>query len=641
MLKAAASLIVASTLVVSAISPVAGLEDGGRIELEDPIRVVDTRVGSRVTARVLGSGVLNVWVLDPVGPGTATVHPCGATPPADETTFRLTSSQDTKYARFATSESTCLTSTVPLHVIVDQEGTVAPAPSATGEQYVALSTPETLWSEASTEPQQTIRIPHPERLSDGATAAVISLDAIAASGPGFLTAHSCDRPRPRASDVAYRTDRAANIAIVPLEAGADLCVYVFRPVHVRVKLLGELAPTGPDTTALPPSWRYQPGDFPAPSLRSIVPERVLDTRIGQGRPGTSKVEPNEVVELSFGALVGPQTTAVVLNVTLTETEKAGFVTAWPCGGDRPTVSNLNFVAGETVPNLVVSKLSPGGTICLSGIARAHLIADLNGTYESDGGLLANPVRPTRILDTREALGVPTTTKLAAGQVLELDVVDGETVPERAGAVTVNVTATEPIDRGFVTVFPCDQQRPTASNLNYAAGQSVANLVTAKLSSSGTLCFYSRVDTHLIADVAAWYGVEEPAGLVDLEPKRLLDTREAVGIPTTTKIEAGQFVELDVAGRGGVGSNALAAVLNLTVTQPEARGFLTAWPCDESRPTVSNVNYAAGETNPNLATVKLSADGKVCLYTLRRAHIVADVAGYLTDEPIDTVGLALS
>ena len=546
-----------------------------------------------------------------------------------------------KYARFATSESTCLTSNVPLHVIVDRAGTVAPTPSATRDQYVALTTPETLWSEASATPQQTIRIPRPAELSDTATAAVISLDAIAASDRGFLSAHSCDRPRPMVADVGYGADRAANVAIVPLEAGADLCVYAHTPVHVRIKLLGELAATGPDATALPPSWRYQPGEFPGPSLRSIVPERVLDTRIGQGRPGTSKVEPNEVVELSFGDLVGPQTTAVVLNVTVTETESAGFVAAWPCGGDRPIVSNLNFVAGETVPNLVVSKLSPAGTICLSGIARAHLIADLNGTYETDGGLLANPVRPTRILDTRQAIGVPTTTKLAAGQVLELDVVDGKTVPEQAGAVTVNVTATEPIARGFITAFACDQQRPTASNLNFAPEQSVANLVTAKLSQNGTLCFYSLVDTHLIADVAAWYGVEEPAGLIDLDPVRLLDTRKAVGIPTTTKIEARRFIELQVAGRGGVGSDALAAVLNLTVTQPEDRGFVTAWPCDEARPTVSNVNYAAGETNPNLATVKLSADGKVCLYTLRRAHLIADVAGYFTDEPIDTVGLALS
>ena len=43
--------------------------------------------------------------------------------------------------------------------------------------------------------------------------------------------------------------------------------------------------------------------------------------------------------------------------------------------------------------------------------------------------------------------------------------------------------------------------------------------------------------------------------------------------------------------------------------------------------MSNVNYAAGETNPNLATVKLSADGKVCLYTLRRAHLIAQMWGH--------------
>ena len=107
--------------------------------------------------------------------------------------------------------------------------------------------------------------------------------------------------------------------------------------------------------------------------------------------------PDEVVELDFGSLVGPLTTAVVLNVTAVQPDRAGYLTVWPCGGDRPLVSNLNFDPNEIVPNLVVSKLGPGGTVCLSGIAATHLFADLSGTYEADGGLHAVPVTPTRVL----------------------------------------------------------------------------------------------------------------------------------------------------------------------------------------------------------------------------------------------------
>lgn len=54
----------------------------------------------------------------------------------------------------------------------------------------------------------------------------------------------------------------------------------------------------------------------------------------------------------------------------------------------------------------------------------------------------------------------------------------------------------------------------------------------------------------------------------------------------------------------------------------------------------HISVTTGETNSDLVTVKLAADGTVCLYTLARAHLLADVAGYLTDQPIDGQALTL-
>ncbi len=54
--------------------------------------------------------------------------------------------------------------------------------------------------------------------------------------------------------------------------------------------------------------------------------------------------------------------AVVLNVTVTQPTSHGFLTVWPEGAARPTVSNLNFGAGETIPNLVVVKVGSGGQV---------------------------------------------------------------------------------------------------------------------------------------------------------------------------------------------------------------------------------------------------------------------------------------
>jgi hypothetical protein len=169
---------------------------------------------------------------------------------------------------------------------------------------------------------------------------------------------------------------------------------------------------------------------------------------------------------------------------------------------------------------------------------------------------------------------------------------------------------------------------------------VPNLVTAKLSNDGKLCLFTQTTTHLVADVAAWYGVGRPAGLVDLEPVRILDTRAPIGVPLAGSVPAGQFVRLQVAGRGGVADDADAVVMNVTVTEPSASGFVTVWPCDRSMPTVSNLNYTAGDTRPNLATVKLAADGTVCLYTMATAHLIADVSGYLTEDPVDGLALTL-
>ena len=70
--------------------------------------------------------------------------------------------------------------------------------------------------------------------------------------------------------------------------------------------------------------------------------------------------------------------AVVLNVTVTGTTGAGFVTVWPCGAAMPLASNLNYVGGETVPNAVITQLGSGGSVCLYTNNATDLVVDING-----------------------------------------------------------------------------------------------------------------------------------------------------------------------------------------------------------------------------------------------------------------------
>jgi hypothetical protein len=459
---------------------------------------------------------------------------------------------------------------------------------------------------------------------------------------GFATIHRCTGPN-QAPDATYGAGTESRIVALPLLTGPSdsLCLTVFGDAYVTVDLIGWLTKNGPDPTALPPMWSTVETEVPEPGLEAIVPERILDTRNAIGWPDTSKVAADEVVELYFDDLITFDTTAVSLNVTVTGTETPGFLTVWPCDEAMPNTSNLNFGVGTTRANQVVAPLSADGTVCVWVNSDTHLLADVTGTFEFAGGQPASAITPERILDTRNGIGVPSALLNPAGSTVQLQVTGRGGVPASGvTAATFNVTAVQPLAPGFVTVWPCDSPRPETSNLNHGTGGAVPNLVTVKLAANGTVCLYSSAPTHLLADVGAWFGPGASSGLVELTPDRLLDTRNGIGAPKG-EVAAGGTVTLQVTGRGGVRVDATAVVLNVTATGTGAAGFATVWPCDAARPTVSNLNFAAADTVPNSVAVRLSPAGTVCLFTDARTHLIADVAGFFTDQPttalVDVLG----
>ncbi|MEZ5219130.1 MAG: hypothetical protein R2715_21700 [Ilumatobacteraceae bacterium] len=324
-----------------------------------------------------------------------------------------------------------------------------------------------------------------------------------------------------------------------------------------------------------------------------------------------------------------------MNVTVTGGQGDGYLTVWPCDQDRPVASNLNFTANQDVANLVTVRLSTLKQVCIVASAATHVLADLAGTYEYDSGSVSSAITPTRVLDTRAGTGAPSA-KLSANGTLTLQVAGAAGVPsEGATAVTMNVTVTQPETDGYLTVWPCDESRPEASNLNFLAGQDIPNLVTVKLSASGTVRFFSTATTHLIADASMWYSPEATAGFVDVAPERVLDTRLGIGAPAT-KLEgnAADALVLQVTGEAGIPVSGVTAVtMNVTVTQPDTDGYLTVWPCDRPRPEASNLNFVAGQDVPNLVVVQLSATGTVCMFSTATTHVLADAAGYSTATPV--------
>ena len=205
---------------------------------------------------------------------------------------------------------------------------------------------------------------------------------------------------------------------------------------------------------------------------------------------------------------------------LTNAVGSGFVTVWPCDAPRPIASNLNYTAGATVPNAVVTKLAADGTACLFALTGVDLVVDVEGAFSMTAAYTA--LTPDRVFDSRDGQ-TDTAPNLAAGHNVVLHLAGRSGVPADASAVVLNVTVTNPLGAGFVTVWPCDQPRPMASNLNYSNGQTVPNAVVTKLAAEGSVCLFALTAADLVVDVEGAFTAT--AGYVPVTPSRLLDTRD--------------------------------------------------------------------------------------------------------------------
>ncbi|MEX2625601.1 MAG: hypothetical protein WD225_01890, partial [Ilumatobacteraceae bacterium] len=128
----------------------------------------------------------------------------------------------------------------------------------------------------------------------------------------------------------------------------------------------------------------------------------------------------------------------------------------------------------------------------------HLVVDLAASFTAASGATLNPMVAGRISDSRTA-----GTALAAGETFELPLVGGGLAPADTVAAALNVTVTDATDAGYLTVHPCGQDRPEASNVNFAAGTWIANHVTASVG-DGAVCFSTSASIHLVVDVAGTY-----------------------------------------------------------------------------------------------------------------------------------------
>ena len=113
-----------------------------------------------------------------------------------------------------------------------------------------------------------------------------------------------------------------------------------------------------------------------------------------------------------------------------------------------------------------------------------------------------------------------------------------------------------------------------------------------------------------------------AAYVSLQPCRLADTRLHSGY---VQLDA-QTLQIPSRGVCGIPANATSLALTLTVDRPQAAGFLTAWPANQARPTVSNVNFRANQIRANSSITRVDSAGAFRVFTSIPSPVIVDVVG---------------
>ncbi len=331
--------------------------------------------------------------------------------------------------------------------------------------------------------------------TDNVLAVAVNITAVGPTAVGHVTAYPTGNAVPSTSTLnVVPGDIRPNFAFVRVGTGGKISV---RNANGTTDLVVDLAGWF-STRDGPAGYRFHPHD----------PARLLDTRT----PGIGVIPGGWTY--AFDARLGTQTgvvKAVLLNVTVIGPSAPMHLTVSASGESVPLASNLNARAGDTVANLVVSRLGPDGKVALTNSAGfTHVAVDIVGWFDeqqSTGEGRFLPLEtPRRAFDTRNGGGF-----LQAGFYLRPSIAgvpaDAPVIPTTAqgtGSAVLNITVTQPADLGYVVAYRSEfgADPPFASNLNWRANQTVANAAVTRVGADGRIHFanFSRGAIHLIGDV---------------------------------------------------------------------------------------------------------------------------------------------
>ena len=349
----------------------------------------------------------------------------------------------------------------------------------------------------------------------GATAVALNVTSVGAITPGFIQVVPF-LAAPLGGSSSINVSVAAlpipNFVIVPLGASQKISVYVPTGGNIALDLLGSFQPT---TIAAPPAaGRFVP----------INPERQLDTRstnlVPAGWVAHKPNNENVVLKLPVtSAVPAAGVAALVLNVTSTQADAAGWLRAQPSGTTPLTTSTVNYVKNTDSANTVIVPLGADGTVTIYTSVGSHIIADVAGYITSGTAPVSSqglfvPVITTRTYDSRNpgqgALAICGSRSvnlggLAAGLWPNPGTgnwVDFNVRPP--SAVSLNLTAANEQNFGFLTAYPTGGAFPPTSSLNYQPAAAVANAALVKLGTGGAMTVFSSAQSDFLLDVNGYF-----------------------------------------------------------------------------------------------------------------------------------------
>jgi hypothetical protein len=318
------------------------------------------------------------------------------------------------------------------------------------------------------------------------TAVAVNLTSVRGRTRGYLSAFPCAQGSSPTSNLNHQRDQVvAAAAIVPVDSNGEICVFNKQAGHIIVDVFGRFNATA--------------------ELTNTGSTRLTDTRrSGGGAPHPAGV--------ALRVDVGTPERTVALNVTVTQAAARGYLTVHDCASAPPDTSNVNFVAQLAAPNLVVARADATGHVCVTTTQNAHVIVDLLAEFGDATTVAATT--PVRLADTRGG-ALP-----SAGEVVRIETPIGDDPEAPVSGIVGNLTITRPQGSGFATVYPCAGGQPDTSNINFRAGQTIANAVIVEPDASGMICVFTNVAAEVVFDLLATTGT----GFTGVAPNRPLDTR---------------------------------------------------------------------------------------------------------------------